>query len=213
MAHSRTRKHFSPPYAAASVFFLLIFPALAAVTGSAKADADVYAALPEDTRVVQYGLSDLDGDSRKELAVFFTSGNTVRLALFRADAGRWSLWWEAPVPRTGLEPGSPRSMELVDTNGDGKDEILTYCLAEKAGAMITRILALNTRKQSRPTIRTLLEDLTSPPGYPLFGFEGGLPSVTFLKMPSENGSDGYRRVYCWKGDRFEKCVEVPWEKP
>jgi hypothetical protein len=193
--------------------FSLTFPFLVSIAASAHADSDVYAVLPEDTRVIQYGLGDLDGDSREELAVLFSSGSGIHLSLFKARSGHWSSWGTVAGPPIGMDGAEARSMELLDTNGNGKDEILLYYLTPGKGAMAARILTIQTSEGGLPVLDLLLEDRTSPPGYPLFGFTDGSPSVTFLKMPAYNGDDGFRRVYCWGGDRFKKCLEIPWENP
>jgi hypothetical protein len=104
-------------------------------------------------------------------------------------------------------------MELADVNGDGDDEILTYYLTGNGGGMATRIIELDTTDPDHPAAGVLLEDTIVPPGYPLFGSENGVPSVTFLKIPLRRSDSGHRRVYCWDGDRFEKCLEIPWEYP
>ena len=103
-------------------------------------------------------------------------------------------------------------MELADTNGDGIDEILAYSMTPGKTAMVTRILSVVENGDGSSVLKTLLEDRTSPPGYPLLGSEEQKPSVTFLQMASKD-KDGLRRVYCWDGSRFEKCVEVVWKKP
>ena len=204
--------HVCPPvWPAAFLFLLSILPFASA---PAHAHPDVYAALPPDTTVVQYGLGDLAGDPQKELAVFFTAGKEARLALFSARAGRWILLLEGPAPGLELETGKPHCLEVMDATSDGRDEILTHSLSSREHSMITRILTLDTSSDGgSPFIRVLLEDVTSPPGYPIFGREEGVPAVTFLKMPGENGRGGHRRAYCWEGGRFLKCVEVPWGKP
>jgi hypothetical protein len=186
--------------------------ALSLLASPAFANPDVYAALPSGIRVLQYGLGDVDGDSRKELAVLYTSEGAGQLALFKADAGRWVKWSDGSNSIKREDGAMARSMEITDTNGDGTDEILAYYLSDGNGAMFTRVLAINTNGKGSPELRNILEDRTVPPGYPLLGSEGQKPSVTFLQMG--NGStDGLRRVYCWNGDSFEKCVEVIWEKP
>ena len=188
---------------------LTLLPAL----DQAFAHPDVYAALPEDTRVIQYGLGDPDGDSREELAVLYTSGGKVRITLFKAGSGRWYSWWEDGSSLVEKGGTKPHTLEMADLTGDGIDEILIYYMSEDGKALHTRILALSTSESASPAFSIILEDKTAPPGYPLFGSENGSPSVTFLKIPLENGEDGYRRVYCWDGEQFERCVEVLWEKP
>jgi len=181
--------------------------------GPLQANPDVYAALPADTRVIQYGLGDLDGDLLDELAVLYTSGGAVNLALFKAEKGRWSLWWKDSALLSGMDGASPSSVELADVNGDGRSEILFYFLTGGGSGMASRILAIDTAGPGSLATEVLLEDTTVPPGYPLFGSEDGVPSITFLRMPLVKGDTGYRRVYCWDGKRFEKCVEVKWDKP
>jgi len=211
MVCSRIWKSIFPYSAVPLIFFLLTFPVLDWMTGSAMANPDVYASLPSDTRVIQYGLGDLDGDSREELAVLYSSRGLTRLALFESRSGRWSRWGKDIGPAAEKNGAAARSVELLDINGDGKEEIIIYYLTAGSRAMEARILAFRTGKSNGPRAVVLLEDQVSPPGYPLFGTEDGKPCVTFLKMSSELGESGHRRVYCWEGDRFEKCVEVPWE--
>ena len=193
------------PAASLLGFFLLLTPV------SVPANPDVYSVLPEDTRVLQFGLGDLDGSEGEELAVLFTTGEETRLTLFKGEAGHWVLWWQDG----GLLPGEdgilPRSLEIADTNGDGRDEILTYALTEGGGALRARILSLRDPGEEDPVFQVILEDRTSPPGYPLLGREEARPSVTFLKMASGEGESGYRRVYCWDGEKFERCLEEEWK--
>ena len=188
--------------------FLFLWSLLAS---GASANPDVYDVLPDDTRVLQYCLGDLDGDSKDELAVLYTTGDETRITLFRADGGHWSRWWDDNGSATMKDGIAPGSMEAVDTNGDGRLEILTYYLSQGHNAMAARVWSLDNRDPGSPAMDVLLEDVTSPPGYPLLGMEEEQFSITFLKMPSADG-DGYRRVYCWNGDVFENCLEVKWEK-
>ena len=213
MVCSRFVKSLFPSHVIPLTFFLVTFPILTGMAGSAKANPDVYASLPVDTRVIQYGLGDLDGDSREELAVLFSSRGLTQLALFKARSGHWSRWGNDIGPVAGKNGAAARSVELRDTNGDGKDEIIIYYLTAGDGAMEARIMAVRPGKSNSPQAAVLLEDKVFPPGYPLFGTEDGKPCVTFLKMPSENRGDGHRRVYCWEGDRFDKRVEIPWKTP
>jgi len=192
------------------LFFFFSVSVLTAI--EVNAHPDVYEALPPDTIVAQYGLGDLTGDPARELAVLFTAGGETRLAIFTAQKGRWALLIESPAPRLGFEAGTPHCLEMVDANLDGRDEILTHSLSLRDNSMITRIVKLEKADGTSPSLRVLLEDVISPPGYPLFGIEKGMPSVTFLKMPQEDGGAGYRRVYCWKGDRFERCIEETWKE-
>jgi hypothetical protein len=185
---------------------LLILPALSA------ANPDVYKVLPGDTRILQYNLADFDGDAREELAVLYTTAKETRLTLFRGDSGRWTRWWDDRGGISLPDGGAPRSLETVDTNGDGRAEMLVYYLTEKSTTMAARILTLDNRDPANPVFNVILEDVTSPPGYPLVGMEGQSFSVTFMKMATRK-NNGYRRVYCWNQKRFEKCVEVVWEKP
>ena len=197
--------------AAACSFLLLLL-----VAGSASANPDVYAALPADITVLQYGLGDVDGDSQKELAVLYSTDNKARLALFKAQAGRWTKWSDGSKPLEREDGAGPRTMEITDANGDGADEIIAYYLADGISggepSMVTRVLSLHINGTGQPELRNILEDRTVPPGYPLLGSEGQKPSVTFLQM-SNGKSNGQRLVYCWNGNSFEKCVEVVWEKP
>jgi hypothetical protein len=213
MKYGRCRTNLSYSHATAFTFFLAGFFLLTAAADPAWADPDVYASLPDDTRVIQYDTGDLDGDSREELAVLFTSGENVRLALFRAHSGYWSPWWRDKDLISKKNGSTVHSVELADTNGDGIDEILVYYLTPGDRAMAARILAVENGQRDRPSAKILLEDMTSPPGYPLLGTENGSASVTFMKIPLSSGDIGYRRVYCWEEDRFERCVEVPWIKP
>jgi hypothetical protein len=194
------------------MFFFLLLPILTWMPASVTANQDVYASLPADTRVIQYDMGDIDGDSREELAVLYLSQSRIRLALFRVQAGRWSRWGKDIDPSGEKAGAIPRSIEIYDSNGDGKDEVVIYSLAPDGSGMTTRIFSVRVEGSTVPVAFVLLEDVVSPPGYPLFGSEDGKPSVTFLIMPSERGGDGHRRVYCWEGDRFEKCVEVKWRK-
>jgi hypothetical protein len=186
-----------------NIFQLVAFSfALPLLASPALANPDVYAALPTGIRVLQYGLGDVDGDSRKELAVLYTSEGSGQLALFKADAGRWVKWSDGSNSIKREDGAMARSMEITDTNGDGTDEILAYYLSDSNGAMVTRVLSMNTNGKGSPELRNILEDSTFPPGYPLLGSEGQKPSITFLQMG--NGSaDGLRRVYCWNGEKRE----------
>ena len=195
---------------------LIIIPLIAVLScilpAASFANPDVYNVLPDDTRVLQFSLADFDGDSREELAVLYTTADETHLTLFRGDSGRWSRWWD-DNGGISLEDGSaPKSLETVDTNGDGRAEMLAYYLTENNTAMAARILTLDDRDPGKPVFNVILEDMVSPPGYPLLGTEGQAFSVTFLKMATSE-DNGYRRVYCWNKKRFEKCVEVEWKKP
>ena len=191
------------------LFAILLISLLPAVS---SANPDVYDVLPDDTRILQYSLADFDGDSREELAVLYTTADKTRLTLFRGDSGRWSRWWDDGGGISLQDGSAPRSLETVDTNGDGRAEMLAYYLTENNTAMAARILTLDDRDPANPVFNVILEDMVSPPGYPLVGMEGQAFSVTFLRMATPKGS-GYRRVYCWNQKRFEKCVEVEWVKP
>jgi hypothetical protein len=193
--------------------FYLMFSvfSLTVMAVTATANPDVYGSLPEDTRVVQYGLGNIDGDSGQELAVLFLSGGRTRLALFRAHSGHWVPWGLDVFPQGGKAEGSARSVELLDATGDGRDEVILYNLTPGGESLLASILSFRNDGSGVPMAVVLLEDEVSPPGYPLFGIEKGKPEVTFLRMPSGSGEKGHRRVYCWEGDRFEKCEEVEWE--
>jgi hypothetical protein len=193
-----------------SLLILLGLLTLLASTRPALANPDVYAALPNDTRVIQYGMGDIDGDLLEELAVLYTSGGVTSLTLFKARTGRWSRLWTDEGPLSGVQGASPHSVEIVDVNGDGKSEIITYHLTGSGRGMAARIIELDITGPDDADAGVILEDITVPPGYPLFGSENGVPSVTFLRMPMGKGDTGHRRVYCWNGERFEKCLEVPW---
>jgi hypothetical protein len=186
--------------------------AVLAVPGNALANADVYKALPADTRVVSYSLGDHDGDGQEELAVLYSSDGGIHLTLFKPDSGHWSKWSDVKGPYVLKDGTWPRSMESADANGDGRDEVLTYYVVENNTAMAARILALKNVDLPTPTFEVILQDVTSPAGYPLLETEDGAFSVTFMRMASRTSS-GYRRVYCWKGNTFEKCKEVEWKKP
>ena len=192
--------------------FLLAAALISAVPSLSFANPDVYSVLPADTRVLQFTLADLDGDSRQELAVLYTAANETRLTLFREESGRWSRWWDDNGDIYLKDGTLPRSLEAVDTNGDQRAEVLVYYLTEKNTAMATRILTLSDQEPDKPVFKVILEDTTSPPGYPLLGTEDQGHSVTFMRMATRKSS-GYRRVYCWNGGAFEKCKEVQWEKP
>jgi hypothetical protein len=189
-----------------SITWVLLLPC------SSYANPDVYSVLPADTRVLTFSLADLDGDAQQELAVLYTTADETRLTLFKGKSGRWARWWDDNGAITMKDGNTPRSLETVDTNADGRAEILLYYLAEKNTAMATRILTLEDTDRDQPAFKVILQDLTSPPGYPLLGIEEQAPSVTFLRMATGK-SNGYRRVYCWNGDIFEKCKEVVWERP
>jgi hypothetical protein len=202
---------FIPPVKAMVIVLLLtVLPCI--LPAASSANPDVYNVLPDDTRVLQFSLADFDGDSKEELAVLYTTADKTRLTLFRGDSGRWSRWWDDNGGISLQDGSAPRSLETVDTNGDGRAELLSYYLTEINTAMAARILTLDDRDPAKPVFNVILEDMISPPGYPLLGTEGQAFSVTFLKMATSE-SNGYRRVYCWNGKRFEKCIEVEWESP
>ena len=207
--------HFkSTPFPTARAgFFLLIFGALSGILPAHTiANSDVYRVLPADTRILQYSLADFDGDAREELAVLYTTSDETRLTVFKEDSGRWTRWWDDNGTISGKAGIAPRSLETVDTNGDGRDDIITYSLTAGNIAMAARILTLDNRDPVRPVFDVILEDMTAPPGYPILGTEGPSSSVTFLKMATVE-ADGYQRVYCWDGEKFEKCREVEWKNP
>lgn len=177
------------------------------------ANPDVYSVLPADTRVLQYTLADFDGDAVEELAILYTTADETRLTLFRGDSGHWSRWWDANGAIDREDGSVIRSLETVDINGDGRAEILVYYLTEHNMALATRIFSLDDPTDpENPIFKVILEDATSPPGYPVLGMEGEYFSVTFMRMASESDI-GFRRVYCWNGEAFEKCKEVVWELP
>ncbi len=198
--------------ARAVIIFLLAAILSSIIPAVSFANPDVYSVLPADTRILQYSLADFDGDAREELAVLYQTADETRVTLFREDSGRWSRWWDDNGAINRQDGNALRSLETVDTNGDGRAEMLAYYLTEKNTAMAARILALDDQDLANPVFNVILEDMTAPPGYPLLGTEGQAHSVTFMRMASEEGN-GYRRVYCWDGERFEKCLEVEWEKP
>ena len=193
------------------IIFLFLVILSAVLPAASFANPDVYNVLPEDTRILQYSLADFDGDSREELAVLYTTADETRLTLFKGESGRWSRWWDDNGAINGQDGDAPRSLETVDTNGDGNDEILAHYLTEGNAAMAARILALDDGDLANPVFSVILEDITAPPGYALLGTEGQAFSVTFMRMPSGEGN-GYRRVYCWNGESFEKCKEIVWER-
>ncbi|UCF89355.1 MAG: hypothetical protein JSV70_03710, partial [bacterium] len=195
--------------AVVALFALLLGAALPA---GSHANSDVYSALPGDTRILQYGLADFEGDAVKELAVLYTTAGQARLTFFRGESGRWSRWWDDEGVIDGQDGETVRSLEAADTNGDGRDEVLLYYLTKGNAAMKARILMMGDGDGNNPVFDVILEDMTAPPGYPLLGTEGQAVSVTFMKMASGE-DDGYRRVYCWDGEAFEVCKEVVWEKP
>ncbi len=192
--------------------YLLVAVLSGIIPAAPSANPDVYSVLPADTRILQYSLADFDGDAREELAVLYQTADETRVTLFREDSGRWSRWWDDNGAINRQDGNAPRSLETVDTNGDGRAEMLAYYLTEKNTAMAARILALDDQDLANPVFNVILEDMTAPPGYPLLGTEGQAHSVTFMRMASEEGN-GYRRVYCWDGERFEKCLEVEWKRP
>ncbi len=175
---------------------------------TALANQDIYDALPEDVEVKRYIMSDLDGDSMDEIGILYQAKGRLALTIFQAQAGRWKKWW-------GLEGSGPggnlnlQSFDLVDVNGDGNVEILVNFITPDRSSMFSQILSFNGARGSEPDVSVLLEDFTSPAGYPVLGDREGRPSVTFLDMGSKDRT-GYRRVYCWDGAAFEKCLEVPW---
>ena len=188
-------------------FFLLTAPA--------AAESDVYAFLPGDASVVSYATGDLDGDGVPELVLHYRSAGTGSVAAFAARSGRWMPWWSRG--QAELAPGGGRihSVRLVDTNGDSAMELAVSSLTAGSASMVTRLLAFDAARPDGPAFRTILEDATAPPGYPLFGEEEGRPSVTFLDMgarhPDGRKENGHRRVHCWDGSAFEVCREVVWE--
>lgn len=192
-----------------SLFTVVLFVVLPTAS---SADPDVYAVLPPDTRILQYSLADFDGDTAEELAILYTTAEETRLTLFRGDSGHWSRWWDDNGAIDRQDGIPPRSLETADTNGDGKAEMLLYYLGEENKAMTARILTMDNQIPTGPAFNVILEDMTAPPGYPILGTEGEAMSVTFMRMATGE-DDGYRRVYCWSGEAFEKCKEVVWEKP
>jgi len=193
------------------IIFLLLTGILWLLPAVSLANPDVYSVLPADTRILQYSLADFDGDAREELAVLYTASSETRLTLFRENSGHWARWWDDNGAIHRLDGNEPRSFEAVDTNGDGRAEVLAYYLTDKNTAMAARILSLDEQNLGNPVFKVILEDITTPPGYPLLGMEEMAFSVTFMRMATEEKS-GYRRVYCWNGESFEKCVEVVWKK-
>jgi hypothetical protein len=211
LSGTRTRYMAAPPGMVLYVFVILATLSLV-IPAAAAADPDIYGVLPSDIRILQYSLADFDGDTIGELAILYTAGGETHITLFRGRQGRWSRWWDDEGAADGQDGNPPRSMETTDTNGDGRAEILLYYLTENNSAMTARILTLENKDTGTPVFEVILEDTTSPPGYPLLGVEEGSYSVTFLRMATEM-EDGYRRVYCWEATAFEKCREVVWEKP
>ena len=177
------------------------------------ANPDVYNVLPADTRVLQYTLADFDGDASEELAILYSTADETRLTLFRGDSGHWSRWWDDNGAIDREDGITIRSLETVDINGDDRAEILTYYLVEHDMALATRIFSLDDPPDpANPIFKVILEDATVPPGYPVLGMEGEKFSVTFMRMASESDV-GFRRVYCWNGNAFEKCKQIVWELP
>jgi len=210
---TRDNTDFVPIQPGRTLIKFLLFVVLSGVLPAvSSANPDVYSVLPADTRILQYSLADFDGDAREELAVLYQTADETRVTLFREDSGRWSRWWDDNGAINRQDGNALRSLETVDTNGDGRAEMLAYYLTEKNTAMAARILALDDQDLANPVFNVILEDMTAPPGYPLLGTEGQAHSVTFMRMASERGN-GYRRVYCWDGERFEKCLEVEWKVP
>jgi hypothetical protein len=154
------------------IMLLLILVLAGILPAVSSANPDVYGVLPADIRVLQFSLADFDGDTREELAVLYTTADETRLTLFREDSGHWSRWWDDNGAINGQDGSAPRSLETVDTNGDGKAEMLTYYLTEENTAMAARILALDGQDPTNPAFNIILEDMTSHPGYPLLGTEG-----------------------------------------
>lgn len=191
---------------------MLLMAFSAVMPGKILANSDVYDVLPPDTRILQYSLADFDGDNVEELATLYTSDGKTHITLFKGKSGHWFRWWDGDMALELSDGSMPLRLETVDTNGDGRAEILAYYLTGNKGSMTARILTLQDPGSTNPVFEVILEDSTSPPGYPLLGTEGSSSSVTFLRMATEK-ENGYRRVYCWNGTAFEKCKEVPWEKP
>ncbi|NOY87606.1 MAG: hypothetical protein GXP52_09960 [Deltaproteobacteria bacterium] len=198
------------------VFFFAATPLFFSVD-AVPANDGVYSLLPPDIEVIQYRLGDIDSDGLKEMGLLFRWKGKVHLTVFRSGNGRWARWWdlaETSSPEKGL---SLYSFDMIDSNGDGACEISLYLLAPGGGGMTTRILAFTGTGDNGPHFETILEDVTMPPGYPIYGTEKGNPSVTFLNMGGESVDGtkrpGYRRVYCWNSTRFEKCLEVKWKTP
>jgi hypothetical protein len=192
-----------------TILFLLIFCLAAGQPLAASANDDVYSALPDDIEVIQFMTGDIDGDSVNELGIMYTWRRSPRLSIFRGDSGRWQRWFEVDgtfIHRDGLDV---RSFELADATGDGVAELLLYHVDRRRGGMLTTVLTW-TASEPDPGFNPVLEDRTVPAGYPLLGREEDRPAITFLNM---GNGDGYRRVYCWNGDKFEKCKEVVWRKP
>jgi len=174
---------------------------------AALANQDIYDALPEDVKVKRYIMNDLDGDSMDEIGILYQTEGGLAITIFQAQAGRWKKWWDLE----GSGPGGNlilQSFDLVDVNGDGKGEILVNFITPDRSSMFSQILSLKGARGTEPDFSVLLEDFTNPAGYPVLGDQEGRPSVTFLNMGSKDRT-GYRRVYCWDGSAFEKCVEVP----
>ncbi len=187
---------------------ILLIPVIMTLsTTIALANQDIYDALPEDVEVKRYIMNDLDGDSTDEIGILYRTEGELALTIFHAQAGHWKRWWDLEGSGSGGNLNL-QSFDLVDVNGDGSVEILVNFITPDRNSMLSRVLSLKGARGSEPDVSVLLEDFTSPAGYPVLGDLEGRPSITFLDMGSRNRS-GYRRVYCWDGSAFEKCLEVP----
>lgn len=190
---------------------------LAGEGGPAYGHSDVYASLPEDVEVISYATGDVDGDSLEELALLYLTGGLLRLTLFHASSGRWVRWWDHWQDTADDGGASLHSFAMLDANGDGFPDLAVYLRPASDEILITRLLTFTGAAVDKAGPSVLLEDFTSPPGYPIFGSDQGRPSVTFLNMGGErerpSGGAGYRRVYCWDRSEFERCLEVEWAIP
>ncbi len=202
-----SQKHFSWPSSHRLLdSILLVFVITIITITSAFANQDIYNALPEDVEVKRYIMKDLDGDSMDEIGILYQTEGGLALTVFQAQAGRWARWWDLEGSGGNL---NLQSFDLVDVNGNGSGEILINFISPDRSRMFSRVLSLKEIQGSELEVSVLLEDFTSPAGYPVLGDQEGRPSVTFLDMGSKDKS-GHRRVYCWDGSVFEKCLEVPW---
>lgn len=184
-----------------SVLFLF------ASSHAAHANPDIYSALPEDIQVIKYVLGDADGDGTDEIGILYRTGNRVNLTFFHTADGKWKRWWDYS---TGSDSSNLRlhSFDIRDVTGNGRNEVIVNLISPGSDLMASKVLVYD-RVADSPSFSVLLEDSTRPAGYPLFGDLNGKSSVTFLDLGDENRS-GHRRVYCWQGRAFEKCLEVPW---
>ncbi len=179
---------------------------LCASIGTAAANPDIYSALPDDTKVVKYAMGDADGDGVEEIGILYRTGQTTNLTFFHSENDRWIRWWDYTAKMGKSGPGL-YSFEITDATGDGSMEVIVNLVSPDRDVMISRVMEY-AEGDAGASFKLLLEDSTRPAGYPLLGSFNGKPSITFLDL-GDDSQPGHRRVYCWDGSSFEKCVELP----